>query len=266
MKKTRVIVTGACGRMGLECVRAISAEKDMELTGAFDVAGVGKDIGELAGIGTNGVIVSDSLVGVLKSAKPDVAVDFTIAEGFGARAAAILKSGTRLVSGTTGIDAATIKKLEKIAAEKKLCVLIAPNFAVGAALMTQFAQMAAERMSECEIIELHHNRKLDAPSGTAMDTAKKVADVYAKSGVRVDPTKTVKLDGARGGSLGGVSVHSVRLPGFLASQEVIFGAPGQTLSIRHDTISRESFMPGVILAVRSSARIKKLVVGLENVL
>lgn len=266
MKKIKVIVSGACGRMGRETVRAVSAEKDLKLVGAFDAVEIGSDIGALAGIGATGVAVTDSLEKLLKDSKADVAVDFTTAEGFERRAAAILKSGCRLVTGTTGIEPAVLKRVENLAAEKKLGVLVAPNFAIGAVLMMQFAEKAAAFMPAVEIIELHHDRKLDAPSGTALATAEKINAARRGLPPRKEPTKTVKLEGARGGNLGGVSVHSVRLPGFLASQEVIFGGPGQTLNIRHDTISRECFMPGVTLAIRGVMKLKKMVVGLEHLL
>jgi 4-hydroxy-tetrahydrodipicolinate reductase len=252
--------------MGSEAVRAVSAEKDLQLVGAFDSFGAGRDVGEAAGIGANGVIIGDSLARVLKDSKADVVVDFTTAEGFESRASAILKTGCRLVTGTTGIDDGTMKRVARLAAQKKLGVLIAPNFAIGAVLMMQFAEKAAAYMPDCEIVELHHNRKLDAPSGTALATAEKIA--AARRGLKVspDPTKTVKLDGARGGDSGGVHVHSIRLPGFLAHQEVIFGGPGQTLTIRHDTISRECFMPGVVLAARRIMERGELIIGLENLL
>ncbi|HOO55935.1 MAG TPA: 4-hydroxy-tetrahydrodipicolinate reductase [bacterium] len=265
MKKIRVVVSGAYGRMGREVVRAITAENDLELVGAFDSAGVGCDTGEITGIGANGIRVDASLNSVLKNSKPDVVVDFTTADGFEKRASAIMKSGARLVTGTTGLSDATLKKLEKQAGDKKTGVVIAANFAIGAVLMMQFAEKAARYLPDCEIIELHHDKKLDAPSGTALATAEKIA-AAGRSTERKEPTKTVKLDGARGGDFKGVSVHSVRLPGYVASQEVIFGAQGQTLKIRHDTISRESFMPGVVLAVRKVMRLKKMVTGLESLL
>ncbi|MFA6448035.1 MAG: 4-hydroxy-tetrahydrodipicolinate reductase [bacterium] len=264
--KIRVIVSGASGRMGSEAIRAVSSEKDLLLVGAFDAMGAGRDAGEVAGIGANGVIISDSMASVLKESKADVVVDFTTAEGFENRATAILKAGCRLVTGTTGIEAGAIKRIARLAAQKKLGVLIAPNFAIGAVLMMQFAEKAAAYMPDCEIVELHHNRKLDAPSGTALATAEKIAAARRGLKVGADPTKTVKLAGARGGDSEGVHVHSIRLPGFLAHQEVIFGGPGQTLTIRHDTISRECFMPGVTLAARRIITRDKLVIGLENLL
>jgi len=264
-ERIKVAVSGAYGRMGRSVVAAVSAEKDMRVVGAVDPAGKGGDAGEAAGIGNIGVEICGSLKQVIDTAHPDVIVDFTTAEDFGKRAAVALKAGLRVVAGTTGIDSRTIKKLEKLAREKKTGILIAPNFAIGAVLMMQFAEKAAAYMPKAEIIEFHHDRKLDAPSGTAMATAEKIK--AARQGkAPADPTKIEKLEGARGGRIGGINVHSVRLEGFLAHQEVIFGGKGQTLTIRHDTISRESFMPGVVLAVRKIIDIKELVFGLENLL
>jgi len=269
-KNIRVAVLGAYGRMGRSVVAAVSAEKDMEVAGAVDVAGVGEDVGTVAGVGARGVLIRSSLWGKLRAEPPgvipDVIVDFTTAEGFWDRASEALASGVRLVVGTTGIDGKTLKRVEKLAEKKKLGVLVAPNFAIGAVLMMEFAAKAAAYMPDAEIIEFHHNRKLDAPSGTAMATAERIARARLGKKTAADPTKIVKLEGARGGNLGGVPVHSVRLEGFLACQEVIMGGPGQTLTIRHDTISRESFMPGVILAVRKVMKLNKMVYGLEKVI
>lgn len=265
-QKIKVAVYGASGRMGRSVVAAVNAESDMIIAGAMDKACVGMDSGELAGCGKNGVLITDSTSHILKEVKPDVIVDFTIAEGFGERASAAVRGGARLVVGTTGLDAATLKKIQKLSTEKKTGVLIAPNFAIGAVLMMQFAEKAAQYLPDAEIIEFHHNKKLDAPSGTAMATVGMIARGRQGAKPGADPTKIEKVKGARGGRQDDVSVHSVRLEGFLASQEVIFGGQGQTLSIRHDTISRDSFMPGVVFAVRKIMKENGFVFGLENLL
>lgn len=262
--KLNIVVSGAYGRMGREVVKAVSGAPDMKLVGAFDRAGVGEDSGEAAGIGRNGVAISGDLSKLLKSVNADVMVDFTIAEGFIKRAQAAVSAGAALVVGTTGIPQDVVKKTAALADAKKLGVIFAPNFAIGAVLMMKFAAMAAPYMPAAEIIELHHDKKIDSPSGTALYTAELMAAAKKNLPLRMDPTQTEKIPGARGASVGDISVHSVRLPGFLAHQEVIFGAPGQTLTIRHDTSSRESFMPGVLLAARKVVAIKKTVVGLEN--
>ncbi|MFH1537807.1 MAG: 4-hydroxy-tetrahydrodipicolinate reductase [bacterium] len=265
-KKIRVVVSGASGRMGRQVVCAVSAEKDMRVVGGVDVVGVGRDVGKVAGIGKAGAEIAGDIKAALGSVKPDVVVDFTTAEGFEKRAGAVLDAGCRLVVGTTGIDDSTIKKLSAKAERKKLGVIIAPNFAIGAVLMMKFAREAVEFLSDVEIIELHHDKKADAPSGTALYTARLIAGAKKGKPLRKDPTKLEKLKGCRGGALGDISIHSVRLPGYLAHQEVIFGGPGQTLTIRHDTTSRESFMPGVIFAVRRVMKMDRLVAGLENLI
>jgi len=251
--------------MGREVVKAVSEQKDMRLAGAFDSFGCGCDAGEAAGIGKLGIEITGDLKQLLKSADAQVVVDFTIAEGFEARAMAFLGAGLCPVVGTTGIPDAVVKKISAKAAKLKKGAIIVPNFAIGAVMMMKFAAIAAQYMPAVEIIELHHDKKLDAPSGTAMYTAQLIVDAKKGLPLHADPTKTVKLPGARGGKLGDVAVHSVRLPGYIASQEVVFGATGQTLSIRHDTTSRESFMPGVVLAVRKVLTLDKLVFGLENI-
>lgn len=265
-EKTGVIVSGAFGRMGRAVVRAVSAEKDMYVAGAVDVAGVGNDAGSVAGIAATGAIITDDIKKALKKTQAKVVVDFTIADHFFPRAKAVLDAGLSLVVGTTGIPAADLNKLEKLAAVKKLGVIVAPNFAIGAVLMIKFAAMAAPYMPAVEIIELHHDKKRDAPSGTALYTAQMVARAKKEIMKRKDPTTTVNLAGARGGAVGDIAVHSVRLPGFLAHQEVLFGAPGQSLTIRHDTTDRDAFMPGVVLAVRKVLKLDHAVFGLENVI
>ncbi|MEW6200436.1 MAG: 4-hydroxy-tetrahydrodipicolinate reductase [bacterium] len=265
-KKIRVLISGVCGRMGGEVVRAVTAQDDMEVVGGVDIRCGGKDVGEIAGIETLGVHIESDLRVALRSGKPDVVVDFTSAEGFGERASEILKFGCHLVAGTTGVSPEVVKKLAAIAKRKKRGFVLAPNFALGAVLMMKFAQQAVQYMPDMEIVELHHDRKVDAPSGTALRTAELAAEIKKKFSPRKDPTRVHKLNGCRGGTLGGISIHSIRLPGFLAHQEVIFGGAGQTLTIRHDTTSREAFMPGVILAIRRVVTLQGLVLGLENLI
>ena len=220
----RVAVAGAAGRMGETVCRAVSGAADMELVGRADPA------------------LGVSLAGALRE-RPEVLVDFTIPSTALANAHEAVAAGVHVVIGTTGFDAAELEALRGADAN----VFIAPNFAIGAVLMMQFAQQAARHMARAEIIELHHDRKLDRPSGTAARTASLMSAASA--------------DGAE------VPIHSVRLPGLVAHQEVIFGDVGQTLTIRHDSIDRESFMPGVLLAVRRVASLSDSpVVGLELLL
>jgi 4-hydroxy-tetrahydrodipicolinate reductase len=222
----RVAVAGAAGRMGETVCGAVEGAEDMQLIGRAD---------PLLGI---------ELAEVLPEA--EVLVDFTRPDTALANALACLDAGVHAVIGTTGFDLDTLRDAATVQRPHPANVLVAPNFAIGAVLMMRFAAEAARHMAKAEIIELHHDRKLDAPSGTAARTAELMADA---SGGDAPP------------------VHSVRLPGLVANQEVILGDLGQTLRISHETISRESFMPGVLLAVRRvGALAEPFVVGLENVL
>jgi 4-hydroxy-tetrahydrodipicolinate reductase len=199
----RVVVSGAAGKMGEEVCRAVDAADDMELTGRADPA------------------LDSALADVLPGA--DVVVDFTRPDTALANARQCLEAGVHCVMGTTGAD------FQQLAGVGSANLFVAPNFAIGAVLMMEAAKLIAPHMPECEIVELHHDRKLDAPSGTA--------------------ARTAELIGAAGGNVH-EPIHSLRLPGLVAHQEVVFGGLGQTLTVRHDSISRESFMPGVLLAVR----------------
>ena len=266
MGAIRVAVIGAAGRMGRQTVQAVASEKDMELVGAVDVASVGEDVGILAGRGPMGVIVAQDIRAMLRASKPDVAVDFSLADGAGRRVKELLASKCRSVIGTTGISKEDLDAMKRAAQARHLGVLVAPNFAIGAVLMIKFAAEAARYMPDVEIIELHHDQKKDAPSGTALYTAERILEAKKGTRPRKDPTVTTKIPGVRGGAMGDVAIHSVRLSGFLASQEVVFGGRGQSLSIPHDTSSRDSFMPGVILAVRRIMELEGFVFGLDKIL
>lgn len=259
----KVLVAGACGRMGKEVVKAVSADNELELVAAVDATCAGEDIGALAGLGADGISVSPDLKEAISSANPSVMIDFTYAEAARKNITTALTRGVHCVVGTTGLTDEDIEDFERYSQESGANVLIAPNFAIGAVLMMRFAELAARFMPIAEIIELHHDKKADAPSGTALLTAKKLAKIIEE---REEPTQKEILPGSRGGELGSVRVHSVRLPGFVAHQEVIFGGTGQALTIRHDSIDRTSFMPGVVMAVKAIAGRPGLTVGLENLL
>jgi len=245
MSKIKVIVNGACGKVGREVVKAVSKEPDLELTGAVDISCAGSDIGELAGIGKTGIKVSTDLVRTITDTKADVVVDFTIPKTIMSSIKAAVSAKANVVVGTTGLSENDLKEISSLCEKNGVNVLVAPNFAIGAVLMMKFASEAIKHMPKAEIIELHHDQKLDAPSGTAIKTAEMMR---------------------RSSNVKDIPIHSVRLPGFVAHQEVIFGGLGQTLTIRHDTINRESFMPGVIIAVKKIQGLKGLVYGLENIL
>ncbi len=241
----KVGVLGARGRMGAEVVNAVTDAADLELVAELDLG--------------------DSLE-TLKSAGAQVVVDFTTPDSVMANLEFLISNGINAVVGTTGFDADRIAKLEKlIAANPKVGVLIAPNFAIGAVLMMEFATKAAKYFESAEIIELHHPNKVDAPSGTAARTAELMSKARKDAGLEAMPDATsTALDGARGANVGDIPVHSVRLRGLIAHQEVLLGGLGETLTIRHDSLDRAGFMPGVLLGVRSVISKPGLTFGLEK--
>lgn len=265
-KKIRVAVCGACGKMGQEVVKAVSAENDLELVSVIDIANVGKDIGEIISGKPFGVKIEKSLKESLLNNKVDVVVDFTSPESVFENSKITLEAGVMPVIGTTGLTDAQLEEIKNLSLNKKIGALIAPNFAIGAVLMMKFAALASRYFDHAEIIELHHNKKKDAPSGTAIKTAQLMTQSQSKFGAdNVSEIETMK--GSRGGvTESNIHIHSVRLPGFVAHQEVIFGASGQALTVRHDSFDRASFMPGVVIAVRHVYFNNEFIYGLENIL
>lgn len=258
----RVVVSGAAGKMGQESCRAILKAQDMQLVGVVDPSQAGKHLTKIIGIETDLVIRPD-LISALQQLKPDVMVDFTNPDVVFANAKACLENDVRPVIGTTGMNDEQIHALQELAKQRGLGGLLAPNFAIGALLMMKFATMAAKFFPHTEIIEMHHDQKMDAPSGTAIKTAELVAKVRGNMRQGL-PSEFEKIAGSRGGDYEGMRIHSVRLPGYVAHQEVIFGGIGQTLTIRHDSISRESFMPGLLLGIRKVMTAEELVYGLDK--
>jgi 4-hydroxy-tetrahydrodipicolinate reductase len=259
----RVLVSGAAGRMGSEVVRAVSAADGMDVVAAVDPKASGRFVDDGAG---GSVECLDSLDQAIAEHRPDVMVDFTHPSAVEGNLKTAAAAGVHCVVGTTGLSEEQLAEIAETAPEGT-CVFFAPNFAVGAVLMMQFAERAARFMPHVEVIELHHDKKADAPSGTAIRTARMIA--AARNERPEAPGRETELDsmdGARGASVEGVSVHSVRLPGLVAHQEVVFGGQGQTLTLRHDSIDRTSFMPGVVLAVREVGSRSGLVVGLEKLM
>lgn len=246
----KIGVCGANGRMGKEVVNAVNNAEDMELTAQIDIFN-----GEFK-----------SIEEAHKSKEIDVLVDFTQPKSIYENAKYCLTNNINIVIGTTGLTDSQIKELEELSNKNKTACFIAPNFSTGAVLMMMFAQTAAKYFNNAEIIELHHNQKKDAPSGTAVKTAQMMAEVndnFASGNC----AETETIEGARGGnSYNNIHIHSVRMPGYMASQEVIFGASGQTLTIRHDSTNRECYMPGVLLAVRYAFDKGGFVYGLDNIL
>lgn len=262
----KVLVSGSAGRMGREVLKTIWNADDTELVGAVDPFAAGQDAGSLMGIGEIGLGVRSDLAEALESIKPDVMVDFTNPQSVFDNTITALERNVRPVVGTTGMSPEDLQEVRDTADRLKVGCIIAPNFAIGALLMIRFASEACKYFPNVEIIELHHDQKLDAPSGTAVKTAEVIAGRRGKF-QQGHPLEVEKIPGARGAEFeGGIRIHSVRLPGFVAHQEVIFGGLGQTLSIRHDSITRESFMPGVLAAVRRVMNLEGLVYGLENII
>jgi len=240
----KVGVLGARGRMGSEVVKAVTDASDLELVAALDLG--------------------DSL-DALVSNGAQVVVDFTTPDSVMANLEFLIGKNIHAVIGTTGFDDARIAKIKSLLASSKSGVLIAPNFAIGAVLMMEFATKAAKYFESAEIIELHHPNKVDAPSGTAARTAELMSKSRKEAGLAPMPDATTSsLDGARGATVGDIPVHSVRLRGLVAHQEVLLGGIGETLSIRHDSIDRVGFMPGVLLGVRQVVTHPGLTFGLEN--
>lgn len=240
----KVGVLGARGRMGAEVVKAVTEASDLELVAALDMG--------------------DSLDALIASGA-QVVVDFTTPDSVMANLEFLIAHDIHAVIGTTGFDDARIAKIKSLLASSKSGVLIAPNFAIGAVLMMEFATKAAKYFESAEIIELHHPNKVDAPSGTAARTAELMAKARKEAGLAAMPDATsTSLDGARGATVGDIPVHSVRLRGLVAHQEVLLGGIGETLSIRHDSIDRVGFMPGVLLGVREVSNHPGLTFGLEN--
>ena len=240
----KVAVIGARGRMGSEVVKAVNEAKDLELVAQLDLG--------------------DSLDALLASGAV-VAVDFTTPDSVMANLEFLISHNINAVVGTTGFDDVRIAKIKSLLANSKSGVLIAPNFAIGAVLMMEFATKAAKYFESAEIIELHHPNKVDAPSGTASRTAELMSAARKVAGLPAMPdATTTSLAGARGATVGDIPVHSVRVRGLVAHQEVLLGGIGETLSIRHDSIDRVGFMPGVLLGVRKVVTHPGLTFGLEN--
>lgn len=259
----RVGVFGAGGRMGSTVCRAVADDPDLELVAAVDPHHRGIDLRQLVGPGGAGVQISGE-ANALALAGAEVAVDFTEADAARRNLQWCAANKVHAVVGTTGLTEADFDQLRSSFVEGVNCV-VAPNFAIGAVLMMRFAEMAAPWFETAEVIELHHDAKVDAPSGTAMLTAERMA--AASADWAPDPTESEVAPGARGADpAGGIRIHSVRLRGLVAHQEVLLGTTGQSLTIRHDSFDRTSFMPGVVLAVKAVAGRPGLTVGLDALL
>lgn len=265
----KVLVSGAAGRMGREVVKAVVNDEQTWLVGAVDRHLVGQDAGEVAGIGAQGILIAEELADALKTSGAEVAVDFSTPHAVRENITIMLEAGVCPVVGTTGLNERDLEEIDAQSRGANIPVFIAPNFAIGAVLMMRFAAECAKLFDYAEIIEYHHEKKVEAPSGTAFKTAQVLREARGGDFQRVggdDEASGSAAVHSRGGEMGGIAIHSVRLPGYLAHQEVIFGMPGQTLNIRHDTITRECYMPGVLRAVKAVQNLEGLTYGLEHIL
>ena len=254
----RVAVAGARGRMGREVVRAVDA-----CPGLLLVGGLGRTPGATVERGPGEPLaLYDDVSALLRETRPDVLVDFTLPDAAVLIARAALGAGVATVIGTSGLSAANCDALGALAEKAGVGVAVVPNFAVGAVLLIHFARLASRYFGAAEIVELHHDGKADAPSGTALATAEAMAQARGDS-FASDRTTKHTLDAVRGGEVSGVRIHSVRLPGLVGHQEVLFGGPGQVLTLRLDATSREAYVPGVLLAIRAIHARRGLVYGLD---
>ncbi len=236
MEKQKILVIGCCGKMGRTICNFINSQSNYELVGGIDVSNVGEKI--------EGITVCNDLKKFLNEKKVDVAIDFTMPSSVVENAITCLRAKTPIIIGTTGISNENKKMLGKLASDNQTGIMIIPNFAIGAILMMEFSKIAAKYMKAAEIIELHHDQKKDKPSGTSIKTRSQILEA-----------KNISIDDANEDT---IPIHSVRLPGLVAHQEVIFGDIGQTLTIRHDSFNRESFMPGIAIALEQIKKLKGL--------
>lgn len=262
----RVAIAGPRGRMGSEAVRTVMEESGMELVAALDYKEIGTNLNELEMFPENYEIpIYTDLKMLIEDTAPDVFLDLTTPQSVYEHTITALKRGVRVVIGTTGFTAEQLHDVEQLAKTQGTGALIVPNFAIGAILLMKFSKMAAEYLPDVEIIELHHDRKLDAPSGTAVKTAQLITEVR-ESHKQGHPDEHETMAGARGANFDGIPIHSVRLPGLVAHQTVLFGGEGQLLTLKHDSFDRKSFMSGVTLSIRKVMEMNHLIYGLEELL
>jgi 4-hydroxy-tetrahydrodipicolinate reductase len=258
----KVLVSGT-GKMGREVLLAVCRDPDLEPAGVLSRSAAEDYLSLPDGSGL--VPFGADPAALIRRVRPDVIIDFTNAEWTPKVAEEALKAGTRLVIGTSGLSETFLQELEKGCQERRLGAVVAANFAIGAVLMMHLAKIAGRFFDYAEVVEMHHEQKVDAPSGTALATARGMVAARGKPFERSPNPREVE-PGSRGAVVDGVTIHSLRLPGLVAHQVVIMGGPGQTLTIRHDSLSRECFLPGVVMAVKEVMNREGLVVGLESLI
>ena len=263
MTEITVAVNGVLGRMGRTVLEALEGEPGLVPVGGADARAASDTIALPGGSGEIPLFAGPAAL--IERVRPQVLVDFTNGDGAAAAIRAAAPAGVRVVSGSTGITDVVLAEAGQLAREHDVGIIVASNFALGAVLLGHLGSIAARYFEYAEVMESHHEMKIDAPSGTALSLARSLVEGKGGPFVSVVPEKET-LPGTRGGTHEGVSIHSGRMPGRLARHEIVFGAPGQTLALVHDSISRDSFMPGVLLAVRRVMTSGALIVGLDRVL
>lgn len=261
-KPLQVAVCGIFGRVGTTAANAVAREDDLTLVGGVDV--IASDDGFTAASGQT-IVTDTAMPEMLARAQTDVIVDFTRADAARVNVRTALERGVHAVVGTTGMEISEVEELGEVAAANNLGLVVAPNFALSAVLMMHVSKLIGKHMDYCDIVEYHHERKIDAPSGTALQSAIDIREARGSDFISV-PTEKETLVGTRGGVHGGINVHAARLPGMVAHQQIIFGGLGQTLTIRQDSTSTESFVPGVLMAVRAAPELRGLTHGLDALL
>jgi len=263
-KKIKVVVAGALGKMGQESVRTILEAEDLELVGAVvrkNADEIGCDIGEIIGLEACGIEISDNLKDCLQRTQAQVMLDFTVPGVVCQNACISLECGARPILGATGLNGQDMHELARKSEYLGSAVLIAPNFSIGMILLIEAAKKIAKYFPHAEVIELHHDKKIDAPSGTSIKTAHELSKIITSAPQELSNNST-----PRGELVENIKVHSIRLPGLLAHEEILFGGLGQLTTLRHDTFNRAAFMPGVLLAIRQIMNKNGLIYGLENLL
>ena len=265
MGVVKVIVAGASGRMGQETVRALTSSAEFEVVAAVDKLGIGESVRDFAGANVPDIRIQGKLGETLDNVPCDVLIDFTHPSSAAANTLSALKRSVAAVIGTSGLSSEDLSAIRAACLEHGKPALLVPNFAIGGVLLMRFAEIAAKWFPNVEIIELHHDGKADSPSGTATRTAEIISE-NRETVPRGVVGAIEKYPGARGATVKGVHIHSVRLPGFVAHQEVVFGGQGEILTVRHDSIDRKSFMEGVKLACREVHSLSGLTIGLDKLM
>ncbi len=263
MKK--IALFGICGKMGKAMLSELMLEKKINIVAGFDKVNIGTDIGVLNGRDITGVKVTDSYKDI-KEAGPDLIIDFTGPDAVSENIKWAIENNIDIIVGATGLKKEEIEFLRKKSKEFKSKVFIVPNFSIGAVIMILISKLSARYFENCEIIEMHHENKKDAPSGTSISTAESIAKIIKYNDSKLNKDERESIEGSRGAFVNGIHLHSVRLPGLLAHQCVIFGSKGQTLTIKHDSFDRTSFYPGLIMAIQNIDKLSNFTYGLENLI